>query len=510
MRHLFAALSKRATAEFNAISDIGEIVFLSLADLSNFLNEFGQNDLKPLDRFANRTFRVRLIPKTGQLTVSVERRPNDLDEPNDPRQARPWLQEKKTWRWTTDAIAKDDGTELDALDKRIRHVVIGDGFAYWAICTIHGWTRVPYCLLSPFLRRHGYAEDSISTLIGLAVENPWVEVALPFQPEYPGDRRWNRSKIQFRFKPSAGKYPTWLRILKHCGADFTPALQREEWARKASIRTGARYLFLWAAALFQDPSCKLPYLHFYGPENCGKTAFLKALSRLITCGLVAGDRALTSEFNGELVNALLVSIEERDLNHKQAYPRLKDLVTNDELWVRKMHHDLFKTPNLCHFVHTSNQLDSVPVTWGDSRVSMAFVAPLEKEIPPARLNEQLDREAPAFLLALLGTALPKQDHRLRLRALDNDTKRKLVTSRLPPFVVELVRYVHQNGQLLATANQLPELFGEQFDSETWPITLHYIKAEVEASAAYLRSQRVVIEYPPRAKAGRQFHAKLAA
>ena len=144
-------------------------------------------------------------------------------------------------------------------------------------------------------------------------------MCLPFQPEYPGGRQWNRGAPQLRFSPAPKvdelSHPTWDKVLSHVGGCLTAPLRSLPWAQAANIWTGADYLRCWYAAILREPFEPLPYLFLHGKENCGKTILWEAFELLVTRGVIKGDRVLrgNSEFNGELVGAILCAVEERDL-----------------------------------------------------------------------------------------------------------------------------------------------------------------------------------------------------
>ena len=50
------------------------------------------------------------------------------------------------------------------------------------------------------------------------------------------------------------------------------------------IKTGADYGLLWAANMLREPYKKLPYLFFYGGEDCGKSTYHEAFEFLMTKG----------------------------------------------------------------------------------------------------------------------------------------------------------------------------------------------------------------------------------
>jgi hypothetical protein len=63
------------------------------------------------------------------------------------------------------------------------------------------------------------------------------------------------------------------------------------------------------AWVFRALRLKFETTFFFGPEHSGKSIFYESLQRLVTKGVVKADRALTSEFNGELSGAIFCAVE---------------------------------------------------------------------------------------------------------------------------------------------------------------------------------------------------------
>jgi len=92
----------------------------------------------------------------------------------------------------------------------------------------------------------------------------------------------------------------------------------------------------------------------------------------MTKGVVRADRALTtkSDFNGELANAILAVIEEKQVaEHKGAMNKIKDWVTSNTLSIRKMRTDSYEQPSTLHFLQISNFFYSCPGFPGDTRIA---------------------------------------------------------------------------------------------------------------------------------------------
>lgn len=421
----------------------GGYIFRSLNKASEALKALGQKIVLP-EEFADRETRLN-AHKDGRLIVRIAEGAHDDDLTD-----LGWLKKKGQWYRIFDVKAETKSSEIGITqcDGFLRNLETPDQPIGWMRKNRDGWSRHPLNAICKGMDAL-YDQKTAATIINLCLDNPWLLVNRPFETEYPGGRQWNKDAAQFRFQPTdtPGPHPTWDAVLNHCGQDWDEALRDTEWAQKCNIRTGADYLLAWAACLLRDPYCKLPYLFFYGGENCGKTSYHKALSLLISSGVVSGDRALKSEFNGELINAILCCIEETDLSSsKGAYPRLKDWVTNDEIWIRRMRTDSYKMQNCCHFVHTANERDSCPIKFGDTRISIAYVPAIDpgSEIPPLKMKERLESEAPFFMRTIFDLVLPPLFHRLRLPVISNSSKERaeaLALNPLEQFVSENAYYV---------------------------------------------------------------------
>jgi phage/plasmid-associated DNA primase len=309
-------------------------------------------------------------------------------------------------------------------------------------------------------------------IIGGAAKRSWKLVNMPFQPEYPGNRQWNLGAAQYTYKPVDLKddaqphHPHWDMILKHCGQDLDGALKDLEWAQNASIRSGADYLLHWAACMLREPYEKLPYLFFWGDQNSGKSIYHEALALLMTSGVAAADRALTNanDFNGELANAVLAVVEEKDISLSPgAYNKLKDWVTSPKLWVRKMRTDAYSQVNTLHFVQTANGREACTIKMGDTRITMFFVPLLMpgQEIPKTILVERLKAEAPHFMRTVMDLQLPPMFGRLRLPVVNTDNKARAEQSAQSPletFIAE--RCFEVSGEMI--------LFTEFFETfQAW-------------------------------------------
>lgn len=342
-----------------------------------------------------------------------------------------WSRSKDGVYWERLVDILNEQPEIEVPDEFIRHLVAGGQDAGWYIYTRNNWTYESEGNIRKALSASGIPTKSHSIILGQCVLHPWYLVCKPFQTEYPGNRTWNRRAPQFAYEPAEGDWPTWRKVLDHCGAGLTEAVQNHEWCKENGVVRGSDYLFMWAASLFQFPSEPLPYLFFYGPQDAGKTTFHEALGLLCKdrIGYVRADNALTSlsRFNAELAGSIICVVEEVNLNlHKDAYGRMKDWVTSKTVSIHEKGKTPYDAANNMHFIQTANEADAVPHFSGDTRIVVAFVDSFKAgKVPKIELIQKLEVEAPAFLYAAMNAELPKSPDRLRVPVVTSAEKMEL-------------------------------------------------------------------------------------
>jgi hypothetical protein len=315
------------------------------------------------------------------------------------------------------------------------------------------WVQEPVTHVKFALRSLGLKDAEVASVLGDNIFKRWTMVNKPFQPEYPGDRQWNRDACQLQFYPSKRdklNYPTWMKILSHVGDNLTTALKDFEWATTNGILTGADYLKCWIASLFQCPEESLPYLFLFGPEASGKTIFHEALSLLITrSGYMDAGTALLSQqgFNGELLNAIICVVEEKNLSHqnKMAYTRIKDWVTSDLIMIHPKGGTPYLASNTTHWIQCSNDISFCPVFPGDTRITMMYVDNINKDDWESKrdLMTRLRKEAPDFLGEVMRIELPVSTDRLNVPVITTSEKvilQKQNQSALEQYIDEFCFY----------------------------------------------------------------------
>lgn len=267
-------------------------------------------------------------------------------------------------------------------------------------------------------------------MMGMALNCPWLLVTEPFRPEFPGGRVWNRNAPQFRFQPAdleadeLPHHPWWDNYLNTLGKDLDQYIPNLPWCKEWNIRCGGDYLKAWVACMFRYPFDRLPYLFFYGPQGTGKSMFYESLSRLMTRGVFSGDKALTSDHNGELHNVVLAYIDEIDIKSagKGVYNKVKAWLTAQSLPIHAKYHQVVEVRNCLHICQMSNDLASLPISLGDTRITAINVAPLVNPEPKDKFLYHLEQEAPHFMRTLMDMNIPEPVSRLRLEIIETASR----------------------------------------------------------------------------------------
>jgi hypothetical protein len=386
--------------------------------------------------------------KDGRLIVKLKHEKEDRGD-----KMAGWAVKKTNWqRIFSTRIVAPEAPDTANHDDVIRKLVVQGTVredAGWMIKTEDVWCREPKDHIKIALESKGCTMKEVKQIMGACVFKPWKIVNKPFQPEYPGDREWNRNAAQLKYPPTQDtenlNYPTWLKLLEHCGSGLDDAIKLHPWCIANGVLTGADYLKLWIASLFQDPYAPLPYLFFYGPEDTGKSSFHLALQLLLTRGYVRGDSALTNQagFNGELDGALICVVEETDLRkNKIANRRIKDWVLTPDFQVIYKGKTPFMSTNTMHWIQCDNEFQACPVFPGDTRITMCFVKEIDPLdlIPRKRFTPLLEKEAPDFLAEVLSLEIPESNSRLNIPIVNTQAKaaiQKLNQSSLQVFIEEM-------------------------------------------------------------------------
>ncbi len=364
--------------------------------------------------------------KDGRLIAEAER----TDETN-PDDYSDWYPEAKKFMKVYNAkVANYDEIDSRSYDDLIRHIISTGGQNLgWLIKSENIWREEPLVHVKIAFGSMGFNPKEITNILGSSIFQAWRLVNKPFQPEYPGDREWNRHAAQLKYKPTKNlenlRHPTWDRLLSHCGEDLDDILKHNAWAKNNGIITGGDYLRCWIASVFQEPTQPLPYLFLFGPQNSGKSILHEALRLLLTKGYKHANATMDSDFNAELDGAIICVIEEMNLgkNHN-AYNKIKNWVTSRELLIHEKRFTPYQIVNTTHWIHCANDHKFCPVFPGDSRITMLNVPMLSPVdmIPKRKMEDLLEKEASDFLATVMNLEIPESNDRLNVPVIETESK----------------------------------------------------------------------------------------
>jgi hypothetical protein len=403
-----------------------EFVFRKASEAAETIAVLG-NSVKIPEDLKNRETVLKQL-KDGRVVMRIKKESGD-----DQFGSEGWLDKEKYWvkcLRTNQQVGDDSGNYDDMCRHLISESCQDSG---WVIKAGKKWVHEPPKHISLGLVALNVNVKEVMAVMGNCVVKNWTLVNQPFQPEYPGDRQWNKEGAQLAIVPNPDvdglHYPTWSGLLNHCGRNLDSEISRNEWCKANNILTGGDYLKVWIASMFQQPFEPLPYLFLYGEQGSGKSILHEAISMLMTKGVVRADCALTStgSFNGELEGAVLGVIEETDLSGQKttAYNRIKDWTTGRTINIHRKGITPYTARNSLKFIQCSNDGESFPSFPGDTRVTMIRVDCHPNPIPKRELIGYLQKEASDFLASVLNMALPvSEDARLNLPIIKTEEKKE--------------------------------------------------------------------------------------
>lgn len=400
----------------------GGFVFKEAESAIGAIQALGGSGIEIEPALRTKTAKIKEM-RDGRLALEVEHSPEVVVSDK----MKEWLFDKTKWIKIINVSSASTPVENETgnYDDLVRHLVTQTGDDFGWVIRGEGdiWKNEPMHHVKVSLESLNLTSRDVKNVLGQAVLKPWILVNRPFQPEFPGNREWNRNAAQLKFVPSQEmeglSYPTWLKILEHCGRGLDDALVNHPWARANGIKTGADYLKIWVASLFREPYQPLPYLFFYGDQDCGKSIFHEALSLLLTRGYKRADHALMNPqgFNEEIANAIVCVVEEINLRKsREAANRIKDWVTARDLSIHPKGKTPYHIPNTTHWIQCSNESTACPVFPGDTRITMIPVSNLDptEKIPKKVIVPMLEKEAADFLAELLSIDIPPSNDRLNV------------------------------------------------------------------------------------------------
>lgn len=359
--------------------------------------------------------------KTG-LFASMERRESDRKQS---AYKVGWLESRgPVWFQYVECETKSHQPDYEALaDNLVRHVARDEKQLGLYVMTCHGLQRQTMEQVKNRLTHEGIDGGIQKDLLGWCSKHSWLIKAIPFDPEYPGNRIWNRDGCQLTAQPtdSPGPTPYWDRAFTHWGQGLIDAVEADEWCHAHRIRDGADYLRWWLANCLRYPERRLPLLGTYSKENnTGKSMIHEAFALTMTAnGYMLSDKAIKNQngFDAELHGKVLCAIDDIDLSGNLSfYNALKRWVTNPWMNYGYKGQEVFLDRNFTHWVVTCQDRALIPLESGDERIVLWEMTPFPPAdfIPKPTFMERLKKELPFLLRQLFDLDLSDIHSRLAL------------------------------------------------------------------------------------------------
>ena len=179
----------------------------------------------------------------------------------------------------------------------------------------------------------------------------------------------------------------------------------------------------WLAMIYQSAKATHTAWLLWGTPGTGKdllTGFCRAVLHPSVCRIVSPHQ-IQEGFNAWAMHNLLAVVNEVDtgnLDPKKGMPRVKDMITADNLSIRVMRKDAFEVQNHLNFIFCSNRPGALYIEPGDRR----FHVPPRQEVP---LRQVMD---PDKLVPMLQNPAVVQSMRAWLRDMEVDEKRVRIPS----------------------------------------------------------------------------------
>lgn len=225
-------------------------------------------------------------------------------------------------------------------------------------------------------------------------------------------------------------------LLGHCDGDLSDWLDAMHDDEPSCIR----WCFHYLASLYQRPGKTLPVaMWFVGPaQGVGKGLLSSILQKLV--GQKNAKVVSAEEFKGEwtdfLTNTSLMILDEVDFASRQdANNKLKRLVGNDRIAVRKRNLGEYMVPAVANFVFTTNNVRPIALDRGDRRNT--FFETNGSAEAKSRAKQFYALPSDAKLRAIEGFAevldAIEIDDDLLSRAFETEIKRRMIDAGADPF-----------------------------------------------------------------------------
>ncbi len=225
-------------------------------------------------------------------------------------------------------------------------------------------------------------------------------------------------------------------LLGHCHGNLATWLDAIHDNKPSCIR----WCFHYLASMYQRPGKALPVAMWLvgHAQGVGKGLLTSALQKLV--GQKNAKVVSAEEFKGEwtdfLTNTSLMILDEVDFASRQdANNKLKRLVGNDRIAVRKRNLGEYMVPAVANFIFTTNNVRPIALDRGDRRNTFFETNGSVEAKSRAKRFYSLSQDAKVRAIEGLAEILNTIDidDDLLSRAIDTDIKRRMIDAGADPF-----------------------------------------------------------------------------
>ena len=180
-----------------------------------------------------------------------------------------------------------------------------------------------------------------------------------------------------------------LRLEPDKGVDVTPWVEHVEWV--VPDERDRERLLDWLAWAYQYPGKKITWapILYSASHGVGKTTIFNVLAQCIGEKHVSEptQAELEDKFNDWVFGKRLVKIEELMSGDKyHVAEKLKPVVSNPTISVRKMHQTGFTVRNFANVCASTNHMQALPIEKGDRRYMLIQCVEASKEVREPRMR----------------------------------------------------------------------------------------------------------------------------
>lgn len=229
-----------------------------------------------------------------------------------------------------------------------------------------------------------------------------------------------------KHQPVKGDFPHIRKLLKH--------LFDEQEANEM--------IYDYITVLYKKPYFKLPVICLTSKvQGSGKSTFVYLMKLIFKQNMsIISSVEFVSEFNSSWISSLVVAIEETLFEKKEAYEKLKDLVTRKQINRNEKNKSANEIPCMLHFIINTNHEDEfIKIDENDRRLWVRKI--LSKPEKIKNFQQKIEEEIPFFIDFIINRDIKYQYQGDELYFAESDfmteAKQSLIKNSVPFYIKEL-------------------------------------------------------------------------